>query len=93
VVGKLTTPLFIMSTFHKGSWTKTPPTKPGIYFVADSWGRLYPLNPIVVSQNPDGYLYVSGKVPHHSLKEIWDAWWWSEPFELPPVPVETAGGS
>lgn len=68
----------------EGHWTKTPPTKPGDYWVADRDGALG--SPKLVFRMADERLFFMFCGNPTPVDEAWKGWWWSEPIPVPPDP-------
>lgn len=68
----------------EGHWTKSPPTKPGDYWVADRDGALG--SPKLVFRMADERLFSMFCGNPTPVDEAWKGWWWSEPIPVPPDP-------
>ena len=68
---------------NAGHWTKTPPTKPGMYRVADREGdEASSLYVCII----DGTLMCPRSHDTLPPSDAWRGWWWSEPIEDLPKP-------
>lgn len=68
--------------FAEGKWTKSPPTKDGVYFIADKLGRFYNTPRMVLFVDGRGTVRPEGT----ALESYGDVWWWSENLDLPNPP-------
>jgi len=72
--------------FLAGNWTMEPPTKAGVYPIADRDGN-QAIMPFVVAKLPDGELHYS-MLGRSSMcgSDIWQGWFWSQPIPNLPNP-------
>jgi len=72
-----------LASYAEGHWTRTPPTKPGVYvaLARDTSGCVSQF--ITAYEVVDQVLYT----------QVWSGWWWSEPLPTHPETPDTLAKS
>lgn len=69
------------------SWSRTPPSEPGHYWVIQEWQRPDWQRPVIreVYESYAGVLRMNGRPTKQMAPGKY--WWWHEPIEPPPWPA------